>query len=263
MDVQEVFRLERINYEALVPVAEITPGLELVIRDDVILTSSETFPAPDTTHACLFRAAPDTLETLLDEVIAYFLDRDLPVTVYVSPACTPNDIGDRLLQRGFYPHESDESWVILDRLEDIVFHSQRGDIRLHRVGPEDALVFAETFLKGFELPLEAAPVMADMLRPSVDLPTSSHYLAQFEDHDVGTISLVKHQEYGIIGSTGILPEYRRSKVVVELFRAVYGEAQQQGIKHLFAQTEINSTAERLLLANSFRRVFVRQGYTLG
>jgi hypothetical protein len=263
VDIQEVFRLERINYEALVPVAEVTPGLDLVIRSDVILTSSETFPAPDTTHACLLRATPETVDALLDEVVAYFLDRDLPVTVFVSPACTPDDLGDRLLQRGFYPHEGQESWVFLDRLEDIIFYSQREDVRLHRVGPEDVLVFAETFLKGFELPLEAAPVMADMLRPSVDLPTSFHYLARFEGHDVGTISLVKHQEYGIIGSTGILPEYRRSKVVVELFRAAYSEAQQQGIKHLFAQTEINSTAERLLLTNSFRRVFVRQGYTLG
>lgn len=263
MDIQEIVRLERINYEALVPVADVTPGLDLVIRDDVILTGSETFPAPDTTHACLIQSTADSVGGLLDEITAYFRDRRLPVTVFVSPACTPSDLAVQLQARGFAPHEHEESWVVLDRMEDIEFHSRRHDIVMQRVGEADVQAFAETFLAGFELPLEAAPLLAEMLRPSVNVPTSSHYLAQYDEQTVGTISLIKHGEFGIIGSTGILPEHRRSKVVVELFHAVYREAERQQIKHLFAQTQINSTAERLLLANHFRRAFTRQGYSLG
>lgn len=258
----EAERLERANYLALLPVSAVTPGLELLIRDDVILTSSQMFPAPDTTHACALHAGPDTINALLDEVTGYFQAKELPVNMYVSPACTPADLGERLRARGFVQHEHDESWVVLDNLDVIVYHSQRTDIEMQPVGVDDALTFAETFLTAFEMPVEFAPPLAEILKPSIGLPTTFHFLAREAGQPIGTISLIIHEQYGIVGSTGILPEFRKTRVVVEMFRAIHTTALQHSVKILFAQTRFDSTAERLLLANSFRRSFVRQGYTL-
>ncbi len=260
---EDIARLERANYDALLPLAEVTPGMALTIRPDVILSSSEVFPAPDTTHACLLRATDETVGPLLQDVVAYFQNKGLPVTIYLSPACTPPDLGARLAALGFTRHEHDESWVVLDDLDAIVFRARRPDIETRPVGPDDALIFAQTFLAAFRQPAEFAPYLAEMLTPSLGLSTTFHFLAYDGDRPVGTISLITHDGYGIIGSTGILADYRQSGIAVELFHAIFTPAQENGVHTLFAQTRQDSTAERLLLANSFRRAFARQGYSLG
>lgn len=261
-NLSEVARLELINYQALVPVADVTPGLDLTLREDVILTSSQVFPAPDTTHACLLRAGDEAADSLLAEIIGYFRERGLPTHIYLSPACTPSDLADRLRNRGFEPHEHTESWVVLDDLAEIEFRSQRDDLELQPVGADEALIFAQTFLSAFEQPDDFAPYLAEMFKPSMGLPTAFHFLARLDGQPIGTASLVICEQHGIIGSTGILPEYRKTKAGVELFRAVYAAAQQQQVTTLFAQTRTGSTAEQLMLANNFRRAFVRQGFTL-
>ncbi|MBZ0308846.1 MAG: hypothetical protein K8I82_22455 [Anaerolineae bacterium] len=254
--------LERLNYEALVPAAAITDGVELILREDVILTSSQQFPAPDSTHACLLRAASDTADALLDEVIAYFMDKGLTPTIYISPACTPDDWPERLLQRGFVESEYQETWIILDRLEDFHFQDFNQQVMLHRVTPEDVLAFAETFLTAFEQPVEIAPLLADMLRPSTTLPDTFHYLARLNGENAGTVSLIRSQTYGIIGSGGIVPAHRRSKIIAALFYAAYGEAQKHGIRSIFGQTQTGSYMEQLLTSNHFRPAFTRRCFTL-
>ncbi|MCL4876530.1 MAG: GNAT family N-acetyltransferase [Anaerolineae bacterium] len=255
--------LERLNYEALVPAAAITNGVELVIREDVIMTRSEQFPAPDSTHACLLRAAPENAEPLLDEVIAYFLDKRLTPTIYLSPSCTPADWPDRLLNRGFIELEDQESWMILDRLEDFQFQPFNQEVTLLRVSPENVLAFAETFLSAFEQPVEIAPMLAELLQPSTTLPDTFHYLAQLDGENAGTVSLIRCRNYGIIGSGGIVPAHRRSKIIAALFHAAYVQAQQQGISSIFGQTQAGSYMEHLLGSNNFRRAFVRRCFMLG
>ena len=97
----EIIELERANYAAMLPVARVTPGLDVIIRDDIIMTSSKVFPTPDTTHACLLQATPDTVDNLIVQVIDYFQSQGLPTAIYVSPACTPADLPRYLISRGF------------------------------------------------------------------------------------------------------------------------------------------------------------------
>lgn len=264
MDTQphEAAQLERVNYLAILPVAEVTPGLDVVLRDDVILSSSSVFPAPDTTHACQLRTTPQAASSLIDEVISYFRSRDLPVVIYLSPACTPVDLPDRLAASGFVPSGAPESWVVLDDLSRIQYRSRRSDIEISVVEPDTAQAFAETFLAAFEQPVELAPLLLEVLRPSIGVPTVTHYLAREAGQWIGTVSLTTHDTYGILGSVGILPTHRRSSVSIELFDAAYKEAQQRGLTTMFAQTELDSTAEQLLTTNHFRRAFLRQAYTL-
>jgi hypothetical protein len=259
-DPNEAMLLEQINYRALLPVAQAMPGYELILRDDVILSSSELLPVPDTTHACLLKAAPERADDLITEVVDYFSGKGLLPAIYLSPACTPLDLPERLARRGFVAQESEEAWVILDDLDLFKFYARHPQFSVEPIEPDDALVFAEVFLVAMDQPVEFAPMLAELLHPSVGLPTISHYLGWFDGQVIGTISLIKHDTYGIVGSTSVLPDFRRSKAAVELFFAVFSEAQQQGLTRLFAQTELGSTAERLLLANHFRRAFTRRPY---
>lgn len=255
-------QIERLNYEALLPAAQVTEGAEMVLRDDVILTSSQSFPSPDSTHACLLKATPETIDALLDEVTAYFQDKGLPTTIYVSPACTPTDIPDRLLKRGFVENEYKESWVLLEKLEDFRFQPFNEQVVLHRVTPDSVTEFAETFLAAFEQPVEFAPALAELLKPSASLPDTFHYLGKVGEENIGTISLIRYQDYGIIGSGGIVPAHRKSKMVAALFFAAFTAAQNHKIRGLFGQTELGGRAEQLLLPNNFRRLFVRRLFTL-
>lgn len=259
-DVARIAAIERANYAALVPIAAVTPGLELMLRDDVILTSSTVFPAPDTTHACMLQTSPTQADALIDQIVDYFATRQLPTTIYLSPVCEPSDLAQRLLGRGFVANEHAESWMVLEQLERIHLHSNRVDVTVQPVTKDEAESFARTFLLAFEQPVEFASILAELLRPSIGLPTITHYLARVGDDLAGTISLTQHEQYGIIGSAGVLPHHRSSRIVVELFRAIYHEASQKHLTTLVAQTQIGSIAEQLLITNHFARAFVRHAY---
>lgn len=259
----QVAHLERINYHAIEPAAAATPGLALDLRDDVVLTASQAFPAPDTTHACLLRTTPDGAEALLDEVLGFFAAQELPPTVFISPACQPAGWDARLRARGFAPAATPEAWMVLTDLDNFVFHSgPRDDLALDRVTPATMDAFAATFLAAFEMPGEYAPALAALMGPSVTLPDTSHYLARLGDEPVGTISLVRYGEYGVLGSAGVMPQHRRGRVLVDLFRTTLHAAQDQGISTLFAQTEQGSKIQGLMLTNNFVPAFTRTAYTL-
>ena len=99
--IQRIADLEEANYAATLITAQVTPGLTVSLRDDVIMTTSETLPSPDTNHACRLKSTPQHIDSLLDEITEHFRARDRPTTIFVSPACTPANLGDLLRARGF------------------------------------------------------------------------------------------------------------------------------------------------------------------
>ena len=113
ISVEEIATLERANYEANWAIAQITPGLDVCLRNDVVFTSSEVFPSPDTNHACLVQATAETVDDLISEIIAYYTAKELPPVIFVSPACTPSDLSRRLAGYGFEKGDK-EAWMTLD-----------------------------------------------------------------------------------------------------------------------------------------------------
>ncbi len=160
MDIEEIAALELANYQATLPITQVTPGLDLSLRDDVILTSSEIFPSPDTTHACLLRAMPERVDDLIDEVVDYFSSRELPTTIFVSPACRPSDLSKRLKKRGFERQEK-EAWMVLD-LSSKEVPPSLGKVKIKQITRDEALIFANTFMASYEMPLDYAPGMVQL-----------------------------------------------------------------------------------------------------
>lgn len=259
---EEVAFLEWLNYEAMQPVAAVTSGLELTLRDDLILTSSSSFPTPDSTHACLLRTKPEQAEALVDEIIEYFTSRELPPAVYISEACSPNDWANRLEGRGFTRAKTPEAWIILDEITNFKFGEQNPAVSLRRVQPEEASLFAATFLEAFDMPTEFTEPLADLMRPSIGLPNLTHYIASVDGNPAGTATILKQGKYGILGSGGVVPAYRRNKVTIAGFHAIFMDCLTDNISTLFGQVVPDGVMDRLLSANGFRRAFVRHAYTL-
>jgi GNAT superfamily N-acetyltransferase len=257
-----ILELELANYQAILPIAQVTPGLEVIIRDDVVITSSETFPAPDTTHACLVRATPETVEGLITEVTGYFQAKGLPTTIYVSPACTPDDLSQHLLSRKFIKQEAKEAWLVLyDLLHSGLPVPMRG-ASVRPITKEEVSTFANTFMSAFEMPVDFAPYMAQLLQPCVGLPGVYHYLAIADGQPIGTCSLLCHNQFGILGSVGVLPEHRKRGAATNLAVQAAVQAREQGVDTLMLQTTAGTGLERLLRISGFKNVFVRTCYTL-
>ena len=260
--VERVAELERANYAASQAIAQVTSSLEVLLRDDVIIMSSQLFPMPDTNNACLLRAAPQTADNLIAEVIDHFGSKGLPATIFISPACTPADLGERLLSRGFVKQEEEEAWLVLDDLLHFTVPAVNFPIAIRQITPDEVSMFAAVFMAAFEMPVEFAPYMAQFMEPWIGLPGVHHYIAFAGEEPVGTASLICHEHFGILGSCGVVPAHRRSGAATNLAIKAVVDAQNQGADTLMLQTTAGTFLERLLRTYGFKKVFTRTCYTL-
>jgi hypothetical protein len=260
--VSRIAELEWANYAATLPCAEVTPGLDVVLRKDVILTSSKAFPAPDANHACLLRAAPGSVGGVIAELTDYFQSKGLPVAVYVSPACTPGDLPAALLNRRFHKLEEEEAWLILEDLPNLSIPSPLPGVTVKRVTKDDVRPFAQVFTTAFSLPTDFASAIAQLLEPSVGLPNASHYLAMRGSQPIGTCSLLGYETFGVLGSAGVLPDQRRSGAATNLVIQALRDAREEGLETIVLQTAAGTPLERLLCISGFTMAFTRSCYVL-
>jgi hypothetical protein len=241
--------------------------LEVVLRNDVILTSSRAFPTPDTNHACLLRTSPEGADGLIAEVTAYFGSRNLqgdtsPVVIYVSPACAPGDLRERLLARGFHRQQEEESWMVLEDLPNFNLPSPYPGFTVKPITKSEATVFAEVFMAAFDLPIDFAPLMAQLIEPTVGLSTVLHYLALEEGQPVGTCSMLRHESFGVLGSTGVLTRRRGAGAATSLAVRALTDARDHGVHTVMLQTAADTWLERFLRISGFERAFTRRCYVL-
>ncbi|MGC9468669.1 MAG: GNAT family N-acetyltransferase [Anaerolineae bacterium] len=253
--------LEWANYAATAETARVTPGLDLVMREDLVLTSSTLLPIPDANHACLLRTGEAQAEDLIKEVESYYRGRDLAPTIYLSPACRPRSLIHHLKCRGFAPQPDREAWMVLDDLGDFAIPSPTPKVSVETISKSDAETFARVFLTAFGMPPEFTPALAELLRPSVGLPNVRHYLAYTDDEAVGTCSLLTHDRFGVLGSVGVIRSRRSRGAATNLaIAAIQDAVQKQGVQTLMLQTAADTLLERFLRINGFRRAFTRTCY---
>jgi hypothetical protein len=260
--VEAISALERLNYVATQPMVAVTPGVELILRDDVIITSSQIFPTPDANHACLLQATRETAPALIAEVMEYFTSRELPPTFFVSPACTPEDLSDLLVARGFVRQNEQEAWMVLERGDDLVRSTPSPRVEVRRIDKSEAETFAGVFLKAFEMPEEYTAPMAEVLSPSIGLPGMFHYVATFDGEPLGVCTLICHEELAIFGSVGIVATLRGLKVLSALVAHAYADGYAWGCKRALIQTTAGGSLERFARITGLNTYFTRTCYTL-
>ncbi|MGD2165452.1 MAG: GNAT family N-acetyltransferase [Anaerolineae bacterium] len=258
-----IAELEWANYAAMLSSAEATPSLEVVLGEEVILTSSTSFPTPDSNHACLLQPTAEKADDLIDEVTEFYQAKGLPVAIYISPACTPSDLPQRLLERGFDSQPGCESWMVVEGLLEVEIPSPLPGIRVRQISKGEVGAFVEVFLTSFDLPSGLAPLLAQVMEPTIGLPDVHHYLALDDGQPVGTCSLLSYKTFGILGSAGVLPEHRGHGAATNLIVRAATDARDTGVDTVMLQTAADTPLERLLRISGFRREFTRSCYVLG
>lgn len=262
VDLEKIATLERINYLTMEPVARLTPGLEVILRPDMILTSSTTYPSPDANHACLLRTDPQKVDGLIDEVIAYFTAREMPPVVLVSPSCLPADLPQRLLARGFQRQEPDETWMVMENLQNRKVPKIESTVEVRKIGPSEAPLFAEVMVASYDMPAEWIDMLAGLIAPSIGAPGVTHFLAFMGEKPIATLTLMRYQDYVTIGSAGVLPEHRGGRTIFNMSVEVLAEAKRQGVETVLLQTSLGPIFERFLRICGFALAFKRSTYML-
>jgi GNAT superfamily N-acetyltransferase len=96
-DPAAVFDAANIGFAAINGLVQ---GFDALVAPDVAL-SAVGLPIPRLNNANATRFSPDNVDQRIDEVIAWFDERDLPFVWHLGPLDTPMDLEERLVARGF------------------------------------------------------------------------------------------------------------------------------------------------------------------
>lgn len=260
---QKIAELESIIPTIAMGLVEAVPGVEVVLRDDIVILSSHTFPSADINRAYLFRTAPEQTDALIEEVVAFFRSRDLPASIMISPACAPDNLPQRLEARGFLRQETDEAWMVLDRLQKVRVPKIDKSVTVARVANRnDVETFARVMTGAYDMPPDWAPFLAQMLEPTISVPGFAHYLAFVKGVPAATLTLMRHGPYATIGSGGVLPQYRGTRTIYNMAVEVLSEAKRDGVETVVGQTSLGPKFERYLRIGGFKLAFRRTEYKL-
>lgn len=262
IDLEKIVEYETIIPKCIQALGGAMPGVQTLLRDDLVLIHSKDYPALDINRAFLLRETPEKIDCLLEEVIAYFKERGLPTTIMVSPACTPADLPQRLLKRGFVRQEPDECWIVMEHIKSAKAPRTNPKVVVKQVMKADVEVFAETMVAAFEMTSDWVPMLVTALEPSIDQPNISHYIAFLDQKPVATMTTMHYQDYVILGSGGIIPQHRGTSLLFNFGVNVLVQARDKGADTVLGQTTVGPLFERFLRIYGFKQAFKRQGYFL-
>lgn len=262
LDAQKMVEYETVIPSCIQGLSSVMPGMEAILRDDLVLIYSQDYPSLDINRAFLLRQTPEKIDGLIDEVVSYFKDKGLPTTIMVSPACTPADLPERLLKRGFVRQEPDECWLVLEHLQQARIPKTDPKIIVKPVKLEDIELFAQTMVAAYEMTPDWVPMLAKVLEPSINQPNIKHYIAFINEKPVATMTTMIHKEYVVVGSGGVLPEHRGTGLVYNLAVIVLSQAKDDGADTILGQTTVGPMFERFLRICGFKQAFKRQGFVL-
>lgn len=262
LDVQKIVEYETVIPACIQALSNAMPGMQTILRDDLVLLCSKDYPSLDINRAFLLRETPGKIDDLIDEVIAYFKEKDLPATIMVSPACTPADLPQRLLKRGFVRQEPDECWLVMEHIKNVKAPKTDPRVIVKPVTKEDVRLFAETMTAAYEMDPNWTPMLEKALEPSIDQPNINNYLAYIDEKPVATMTTMQYKEYVVAGSVGILPQHRGTSLIFNLAIAALSKARDKGADTILAQTTVGPMFERFMRICGFKQAFKRQGYVL-
>ena len=253
---ERIAALEWANYAVLQQIAEVTPGLHVDLRSDRIINTS-AFPTVDANHACLIRTTSGRMETIVDEVVARFRLNPRRPSFFLSPACTPSQFADYLMERGFTRQETEEAWLIFDRLGERELLEPDSSIAVRSIRREEVGAVSTVFCRSFGMSRLLIPLLRWYLAPSLGLEDVHYYAAFVDERPVGTCFWRRHGDIGILGGVGVVPEVRRTRVATTLVVRAMADAAKDGVETVIIQTEANTPLERLLRISGFERAFTR------
>ena len=165
--------------------AQVIPGWDGRIEDDVLyLSANIPFAAVNLVGSARFAAA--TVDERIDEVVAWFRERGMPVGWWVCDRDSPADLETRLQAKGFTLDEATAG--MQGALAKTAAEPLPGGVEIERVRDTETYeVACATMAAGFGGPPELGDVFAAMsVLGFDDAAPSRSYLARLEGEPVAT-----------------------------------------------------------------------------
>jgi len=253
--------IEWSNYARSAYFATVVPGVEIRVSNEVILVSDPLVPLVDGNHAAMLNTTHEHTDDLIDRIIQHYQERCLTPTVVLSPSCSPDDLGQRLLEHGFKLTGEPEYWLALEDGSVVEGLKFPADIEVHEIEQAELTDFCQIMAAAFEMPDEIVPILYHNFSFVNELPGIHNYLACINKKPVGCGSLFSYAGFSSFGSTGVLPEARFYGIGPALFAHGYQDWKKDRTKMFLIQTVVPGM-DRKLSQVGCRRLFTRSYYAL-
>lgn len=198
--------------------------------------------------------APETL----DAIVQRFAEAGVrKYAVQPSPTILTDELHEALEARGFLRRDN---WVKMVRGTEPA-PAVATDLRVERVGPEQAVRFAVTACGGLGVPETMAPWLA----AGVGRPGWRHYLAYDNDRPVGTGALYLRDDVAWLGIGSTLPAARRRGAQSAIMARRIDDAIALGCTIIETETreetaEHSNPSYRNMVRTGFRLAYARPNY---
>lgn len=233
-------------------------GGEIWDRGDALVFCSKSEFGNGLNFACRVRSDESHVESLIDEVDAWFARRGITPHYRVSPLTRPANLAWLLERRGFARTETETQMVLAG--EDTEPPTRAASqITIRQIEPRELERWAQIQSRGFSM--DPSPAVMELARTSAESKTHSLYLASLDGEPVAAGTLIEWA--GAVGIYGVatLPEARNHGVSTALVRQMIGDGRARGDVPICLQAETGTHTQRWYERLGFRVVYDRTGWT--
>ncbi|MBI5034264.1 MAG: GNAT family N-acetyltransferase [Chloroflexi bacterium] len=225
---------------------------------DVTLVYSHPDFGTGLNFACRIRSEDTLIESMIDDVNAWFTQRNIAPHFRVSPLTRPANVAAILEQRGFVRTEA-ETQMVLET--DDVERSTNRQVRIETVTLDDLEQWVSIQHRGFGGSSQPSTSIIEMARRSYDSGRSTLYVARLYGEAVGAASLINWA--GVFGIYGVAVEerVRGQGVGTALARRMIRDARVYPDMPICLQVETSSPTQSWYERLGFRVVYDRTGWT--
>lgn len=191
-------------------------------------------------------------EALVTQIVDLYHQAGAQAAVQLSPGAQPAELAGWLTTHGF---RRDDNWIKLVRGVEPP-PALPGDLRVERIGVDQAGAFAATFGAVFGLP----EPLAGWIAGSVGRPGWQHYLAFDGEAPVATGALYTYDTIGWLGLAATRPTARRRGAQSALIAARIRDAADLGCRWLAVETGDDTPAHPNPSTHNLRRLGFADAY---
>lgn len=196
-------------------------------------------------------------ESTIDKIIMLYQQAGHPFWLHLSPLAQPEMLKQWIEARGFVLTENvAKCYRSVEPVQGI-----ETDLKVERIGPEQAEAFADIAFPIVNLPTHLEPVFKGL----VGRPGWHHYLAFDGDTPVATAALFAQGEIGWLGWAATLPSHRRRGAQSALIAQRIADAAELGCRWVVTETseetpEYPSSSYHNMLRTGFQLAYPRPAY---
>lgn len=191
------------------------PTTEYIVEKRWVQSISRQIPAPLSNRIWFSVLSEAEADERIDRTIAFYKSLQLPLVWMVSPSSRPVDLPARLMNRGFQLMGRVRGMVAnVDALVEMPEIDEQHEIHVEPLRPSELNLWVDLIADGWKMLPEAREAMhAKMKRRLIeDQDKIIYVLARVGDVPCGAAFVELHQEFGLLMSGLVVPEFRRRGV---------------------------------------------------